>query len=313
MRRCGRFLSGRNWLWRIVRGLSILALCVSIFVVDGHALTGEEKAWAMFEVAATCKSATRRAVGIRALGLLRDNPHARELAENALKDPRPEVRSAAAAALGQMHALEAIPKLQALLTDKRMAVVMAAAQSLHELKDDDAANEMYLEVLSGERKGDSLIRQQLDTLDNPKQLAVIGVEEGIGYVPFAGIGWEAWQYTHKKNPHPPRAVAASVLAHDPSPKVGRALLRAALNDKDWIVRDAAIESLAERGDPSVKEKLELCMFDSNAHVRYTAAAAVIRLSIIMKNNQDRRLQHRAAAAGTPAEAKPVTQSSTPRH
>jgi HEAT repeat protein len=220
----------------------------------------------------------------------------------------PEVRAAAATALGQMHAVESVPKLQKLLDDKRMAVVMAAAHSLHDLKDDAAANAIYLDVLTGERKGDGVIAEQMDTLHNPKALALIGVEQGIGYVPFAGIGWDAWRYTHKKNPHPARAIAATLLAHDPDPKTGAALVKAALNDKDWIVRAAAVEAIAQRGDPSLEEKIEISMFDTNAHVRYTAAAAVIRLSALArkdvhKNAEKKTAQSQPSQAPTEASAR----------
>ena len=78
----------------------------------------------MFESAAQGRSASQRAIGIRALGLLGDDSHARGLAERALNDPNPAVRAAAATALGQMHATESIPKLQKLLSDPRIAVVM---------------------------------------------------------------------------------------------------------------------------------------------------------------------------------------------
>lgn len=191
---------------------------------------------------------------------------------------------AAASALGQMQATESIPKLQKLLTDHRMAVVMAAAHSLHDLKDNASANAIYLDVLTGERKGDGLIAQQLDTLRNPRELAMIGLEQGIGYVPFAGIGWDAWRYTHKKDPHPARAIAAAVLAQDPDPATGRALVKAALNDKDWIVRAAAVEAVALRADAALEGKIELCLYDANVHVRYTAAAAVISLNTLARKN-----------------------------
>ena len=79
----------------------------------------------MLVTAAFSKVTTDRTNGIRALGLLRDNARARELAENALKDPKPEVRTAAATALGQMHAKESIPKLEAALSDIKIPVVMA--------------------------------------------------------------------------------------------------------------------------------------------------------------------------------------------
>jgi HEAT repeat protein len=274
--------------------ISLAVLACAVLIVPAYASSGKKKAWAMFESAAKSNSAAQRAIGIRALGLLRDNAHARELAEGALSDDRPEVRVAAATALGQMHAVESVPKLQKLLEDKRMAVVMAAAHSLHDLKDDAAANAIYLDVLSGERKGDSLITEQMDTLHNPKELAMIGVEQGIGYVPFAGIGWDAWRYTHKKDPHPARAIAATLLAHDPDPKTGHALVKAALNDKDWIVRAAAVEAVAQRGDPLLEEKIELSLYDVNAHVRYTAAAAVIRLSALIRKDNRKESEKKTA-------------------
>jgi HEAT repeat protein len=252
-----------------------LSLCGSLI---SHAVTTEQKAWTIFECAAKAKSASERATGIRALGLLKDNTRARTMAEAALKDLRPEVRAAAATALGQMHATESIPKLQKLLNDKRISVVMAAAHALRDLKDDKSAYAVYLDVLTGERKGDGLITQQMDTLHNPHEMAMIGFEEGIGFVPFAGIGWDAWRYTHKKNPQPVRAIAATVLAKDPDPATGRALAKAALNDKDWIVRAAAVEAIAQRGDAALGEKIAISLFDRNVHVRYTAAAAVIRLA-----------------------------------
>lgn len=262
-------------------GLAVIltaTTCATLATPVSRPGTGEEKAWAMFEVAAKSKSTGERAIGIRALGLLRDNVRARELAENALSDPKPEVRVAAATALGQMQATKSIPKLQKSLSDRKLAVVMAAAHSLRDLKDNSSAYGVYYDVLTGRRKsGEGLIKEQLDTLHNPRELAKIGLEEGIGYVPFAGIGWDAWRYMHKKNPNPVRAVAASFLAHDPDPATGVALAEA-IHDKDWIVRAAAIEAIAERGDPSLEAKVELSFFDANAHVRYTAAAAVIRLA-----------------------------------
>ncbi|MGA8622932.1 MAG: HEAT repeat domain-containing protein [Candidatus Sulfotelmatobacter sp.] len=285
-----------NYLFRIA--LPALA-CAVLTVPSSYAASGQHKAWAMFETAAKSNSATQRAIGIRALGLLRDNTHARELAEDALADSRPEVRAAAATALGQMHAMESVAKLQKLLNDRRLAVVMAAAHSLHDLKD-ASANAIYLDVLTGERKGDGLIAQQLDTLHNPKELALIGLEQGIGYVPFAGIGWDAWRYTHKKDPHPARAVAATLLAHDPDPATGRALVKAALHDKDWIVRAAAVEAIAQRGDPSLEGKIELSLFDVNAHVRYTAAAAVIRLSALVQNDVRKETEKKTAQTQAPA-------------
>ncbi|HVI11046.1 MAG TPA: HEAT repeat domain-containing protein [Candidatus Binatia bacterium] len=258
--------------------LTAMLLICGALGASAAAITGTAKSWAMLENGVKLKNTANRAIAVRALGLLQDDERARALAENALNDSRPEVRTAAVSALGAMHATQSMTKLQAALHDHRLSVVMAAAQALHELGDNTSAFAIYLDVLGGERKGDSLITEQMDTLRNPKELATIGMEQGMGYVPFAGIGWDAWRYTHKKNPHPPRAIAAAVLANDPDLRTGRSLVRAAIHDKDWIVRAAAVEAIARRGDPSLEEKLELCLFDKNPHVHYTAAEAVIRLS-----------------------------------
>lgn len=238
----------------------------------------KHKAWDLLQTAAFSQKTVDRTNGIRALGLLRDNTHARGLAESALTDENPDVRVAGATALGQMHATESIQRLEQALADKKVAVVMAAAHSLRELKDDKTAYAIYYDLLTGERKsGDGLVAQQIDTLKNPKELAKIGISEGVGFIPFAGIPWDAYRTLHKKDPNPVRAVAATFLAHDPDPATAKALVRAT-DDKDWIVRAAAVEAIAQRGDPSLLPKVVLKLADKNSKVRYSAAAAVIRLS-----------------------------------
>jgi HEAT repeat protein len=238
----------------------------------------KHRAWDLLQTAAFSKQTGERTNGIRALGLLRDNTRARELAETGLKDPNPDVRVAGATALGQMHATQSIAKLEQALGDNRVAVVMAAAHALRQLKDEKIAYAVYYDLLTGERKsGDGLMAKQMDTLKNPKELAKIGVSEGVGFIPFAGIGWDAWRTMHKKDPNPVRAVAASYLANDPDPATSKALVKAT-NDKNWIVRAAAIEAIAQRGDPSLMAKIEPKLTDKNPKVRYSAAAAIIRLS-----------------------------------
>ena len=118
----------------------LILSCAGVVSLLAQASTDIEsprhRAWDMLVTAAFSKVTTDRTNGIRALGLLRDNARARELAENALKDPKPEVRTAAATALGQMHAKESIPKLEAALSDIKIPVVMAAAHSLRQLEDE---------------------------------------------------------------------------------------------------------------------------------------------------------------------------------
>jgi HEAT repeat protein len=273
-----------------------LASCIFVVCLSGlHCLARDvddiesprHRAWDILVTASLSNKSSERTNGVRALGLLRDNEQARQFAEYALTDRNADVRRAAATALGQMHAKESIPKLEAALADKKIPVVMAAAQSLRELKAEKLAYAIYYDLLTGERKAhDGMIAQQLKTLKDPKQLAEIGFSEGIGFVPFAGIGWDAWRTMRKKDPNPVRAVAASLLAHDPDPATGRALVKAT-NDKNWIVRAAAIEAIAQRGDPALMPHLVNKFSDKHEQVRYSAAAAVIRLSAIEQSKTAR--------------------------
>jgi len=208
-----------------------------------------------------------------------DDAKARGIAEKALADDKPEVRSAAAAALGDMKSRASISKLKKALDDDDPSVALAAAHAL-DLMHDHSAYEVYYEVLTGQRKaGKGLIASQTSILKDPKKMAQLGFEEGIGFVPFAGVGWVAVKTITKDDTSPVRAAAAKVLAKDPDPAATKTLADAA-GDKSWLVRAAALEALAKRGDPAVLDTVSQCTSDKKDAVKYTAAAAVLRLTAI---------------------------------
>jgi len=237
------------------------------------------EAWQILGDACTGDRTIARVTAIRVLGLMPDDAKARGLAEKALADEKPEVRSAAAVALGDMKSRTSIAKLKKALDDDDPSVALAAAHAL-DLMHDDSAYEVYYEVLTGQRKaGKGLIASQTSILKDPKKMAQLGFEEGIGFVPFAGVGWVAVKTITKDDTSPVRAAAAKVLAKDPDPAATKTLADAA-GDKSWLVRAAALEALAKRGDPSVLDTVSLCMSDKKEAVKYTAAAAVLRLTAI---------------------------------
>jgi HEAT repeat protein len=211
-----------------------------------------------------------------------NDARAQKLAEKALDDDKPEVRSAAAAALGDMKSRTSIPKLREALDDNDPSVALAAARSL-ELMHDESAYEVYYEVLTGQRKaGRGLIASETSVLKDPKKVAQLGFEEGIGFIPFAGIGWGAIKAITKDDSSPVRAAAAKVLAKDPDPAATKALAVAA-GDKSWLVRAAALDALAKRNDPSVLNIVQMHVSDEKDAVRYTAAAAVLRLTAVKES------------------------------
>src|SRR4029077_8467527 len=153
----------------------------------------DEKAWGILREGIKDNSADKRAMAIRALGLLPGNAEAEKAAIEALQDKKPNVRVAAATALGSMHAQHANLELEGVLQDSEPAVVLAAANSLL-LLHDKVGYDVYYDVLTGERRaGKGLIKEELDTLKDKKKMAKMGFEEGIGFIPYAGMGYEAYK------------------------------------------------------------------------------------------------------------------------
>jgi len=117
----------------------------------------------------------------------------------------------------------------------------------------------------------------LDTLKDKKKMAQMGFEEGIGFIPFAGIGYEIFKTVTKNDSSPLRAAAAKQLAHDPEPDAAEALVKAA-SDKNLAVRAAALEAIALREDRSLVPRISAALDDDKDLVRLTAAACVVHLS-----------------------------------
>ncbi len=271
------------------------------------AQTPAASAWPLLQAGLEQKSATRRVAAVRVLGLISDDPHAAELAEKALKDPNGSVRAAAATALGQMQASGADATLKQTLNDKNLSVVMAAAHALR-LLNDPACYEAYYEIFTGERKNDTgMIAQEMKVLHNPKQLAAMGFNEGIGYVPFAGMGWEAYQTVmkDKKDGAAAKAALISALATDPDARTSKLLLRESQNH-NWVLRVAALEATAKRGDPTLLSVVESRLFDPRREVRFAAAATVIRLSDAAKAQVSDKTKIVEAAAAARPEKLPAT-------
>ena len=239
-------------------------------------LPPKEQAWKLLETGVKADKAADRSIAVRVLGLLPENTKALELAQAALYDSHAEVRASAAAALGEIGSPASIPLLKKWMDDDDPSVALAAAHALVLLKD-DSGYQVFYEVLTGERKtGKGLIASETSRISDPKKLAQLGFEEGIGFIPFAGIGWAAIKALTKDDTSPVRAAAAKVLAHDPDPDTTKTLTDAA-GDKNWLVRAASLEALAKRGDSSVLKAVELYLDDDKAEVKYTAAAAVLHL------------------------------------
>jgi len=263
-----------------------MAFCVA-FSSQIFAQNSTDKAWSVLQSGLNA-SGDDKVTAVRVLGLIEKDPKATELALTALHDQNSDVRAAAADALGQMQAKSAAPQIEAVLkSETDVGVVVAGARALINLGDLFGYN-VYYAVLTGEKKsGGALLEDQKKMLKDPKKMAQFGFEQGIGFIPFAGLGLGAFKALTKDDTSPVRAAAARVLAKDPDPKSGEALVQAA-SDKSWLVRTAALDSLSHRGDPSVISKIESSLDDEKSAVRYTGAAAIVHLTDVQSQKPVRK-------------------------
>jgi len=256
--------------------------CLMVVVTVGNSFAQDatQKAWDILNQAAPMSDSNeqKRAQAVSVLGLIKHNPQAEALALKALTaDDKAEVRAAAADALGDMLATAAIPQLTNALKDNDVAVVVSAAHALFVLKQ-PVAYEVYYAILSGDRKsGDDVLSDQKQMLADPNKMAKFGFEQGIGFIPYAGIGVGVLKVLTKDDESPVRAAAAKILANDPDPRSGEELVKAA-SDKSWIVRAAALDAIAHRGDPKLASRIVPQLDDDKDVVKFVAAAAIIQLS-----------------------------------
>ncbi len=240
--------------------------------------TPEQAAWTVLNAGLNDNSTDVRGRAANVLGELNGNAKAKDAAIAALKnDKQAAVRAAAAQSLGEMGAKSAIADLHATFDDTDPSVIIAAAHSLIELGDNTGYN-VYYAVLTGEQKtGQSLSEQQKKMLKDPKKMASLGVQAGIGFIPFGGLALGGYKMLTRDDTSPVLAAAALMLAKDPDPKSGMALADASANKEKWLVRAAAFDAIARRGDPVLLHAAEAGLKDDKDLVRISAAAAVIRL------------------------------------
>ncbi len=237
----------------------------------------QKNAWSVLGNGLTNKNADQRVKAVRVLGEITNNSKAEDAALTALKDDKPEVRASAAQALGEMGAKSAKPQLHAALHDDEPSVILASAHSLVELGDDTGYG-VYYAVLTGEQKtGTSLTDQQKKMLKDPKKMAALGLQAGIGFVPFGGLAVGGYKLLTRDDTSPVLAAAALMLAKDPDPKSGDALVDASANKEKWLVRAAALDAIAKRGDPSLLHAAIDAFLDPQVDVQYSAAAAALHL------------------------------------
>jgi HEAT repeat protein len=272
-------LDGEHKMRSLICAICLFVLPTAAAIAQDPAQTKEQTAWTVLLSTGLVDNSTDvRVRAVHVLGELNGNAKAKDAAISALKnDKQAEVRAAAAQSLGEMGAKDAIADLHAAFHDTEPSVIIAAAHSLIALGDNTGYN-VYYAVLTGEQKtGQSLSEQQKKMLKDPKKMAALGVQVGVGFIPFGGLAMGGYKLLTRDDTSPVLAAAALMLAKDPDPKSGTALVDASANKDKWLVRAAAFDAIAKRGDPTLLDAAEAGLQDDKDQVRISAAAAVIRL------------------------------------
>jgi HEAT repeat protein len=239
-------------------------------------------AWQILNDGIAEKTSDRRGQAISALGTIGVRPEVVHLVESGLDDKSLEVRQIAAATLGDMKSRGSIPKLRAALDDDSAAVSFTAAQALWNMNDHSGLS-IFIQVLAGERKAaPGMIHKQWhdmkEKLRDPRALTELGAAETAGaFLGPAGFGVTVIEELARDKTSAARAISARFLAHDNSPE-SHGALEEALGEKSWVIRASAAEALGRQGFIRDIDKLSPLLEDSRPEVRYSAAAAIVRLS-----------------------------------
>jgi HEAT repeat protein len=239
-----------------------------------------DAAWQILSDALADSDASKRSYAISAMSLLKPRSEVIGIVEGFLDDKDSAVRQAAVVTLGEWRSRRSLPKLRRVLDDDAAEVSFTAARILWEMGD-TRGRLVLIQVLGGERGASGnlapeKIREMKKKLHNPQALALFGVKQAGVLGPF-GIGISIAEELRKDRSASARVLSADALATD-NDLSSAEQLEDALTDKSWTVRAAATQALAKRGYRHSVPIMTKLLSDKHDVVRYTAAAAIMRLT-----------------------------------
>jgi len=192
------------------------------------------------------------------------------------------------ATLGSFKNPAVIPSLQKALKDPVPEVEMAAALALYGLKQPEG-KAFLMDVLQGKQKATSGFmsseKRSLARMTHTPTTTLLGMVANEFTLPGLGSGMES---AVGLSADPASMASSSVifsLAKDKDDPTVWAALVAALGDKEWATRAAAVHVVALHDDPTLQDKLLPLMDDKKEQVSFRAAAGYIRLYIVAHKSQ----------------------------
>lgn len=206
--------------------------------------------------------------------------------ESLLNDKEAEVRTAAVNALADMKARSSIPALRKTLEEDPVPeVAFASGRALYSMGDEEGTEALY-EVFDRRMSGRSnAVRREarsfFSKFHTMKSSMLMIVTQGIGFVPVpgAGAGMTALTMLLSDPELSARANVVLLLGRKKSEESDE-LLRQALGDKDWTVRAASAQVIAQSGRLDLQDALLPLLDDPKEKVRFRAAGAYLHLSVL---------------------------------
>lgn len=270
---------------RLVRAVGVLAIFSAIGVAQETVDAVGERARDILQAAVADKNPDTRIQAVLAVSLV--GAHEKVISRLATvleQDKDVPVRLAVVSCLGDFKDPSVIAILTNALKDPAPEVGFGAAKALFNMKQ-PAGKQVLLAVLSGQAKGSSSYvssqkRNALRMLQTPTKLFMTAAVMAVP-VPGFGIGLASAQGILSD---PGASARASVLLMLENEKddATRDAIQAALSDKDWSVRAAAVHAIALRNDPALKQEFVPLFEDKKDAVRFRAAAGYIRLTLLGK-------------------------------
>jgi HEAT repeat protein len=190
--------------------------------------------------------------------------------------------------LGSFNNPAVVPALQKALKDPVPEVDLAAALALCGLKQPDG-KAFLLDVVEGKQKTSSSFmsseKRSLARMTHTPTTTFLGIVANSFSLPGLGSGMES---AVGLSADPASMASASVifaLAKDQKDPAVWSALVAAMGDKEWAARAAAVHAVAMHNDPSLIDKFVPLMDDKKEQVSFRAAAGYLRLYIIAHKSQ----------------------------
>ena len=241
-----------------------------------------KRCWNLLDEAIHDKNPDVRKDAAESVSLLPVNQQVLSRLESMLHDPDVTVRKAVVSTLGDVKGKRTIPLLKQALSDPVPEVRFAAAKVLYHLQDPEG-EQFLLAVVEGESKAasgylNSKERTASHMLHTPSKLFMFAAVQAAGFVPVPGLGMgiSSAQGILANPDSSARASALLLLAHSQDAALGDAVA-SALGAKQWSERAAAAHVVATHPFPNLRPRLIPLLDDKKWAVRLRSAAAYIRL------------------------------------